>query len=613
MNEQVASKLRALSNPLLLCLLLAAATLAVYWPVIHCDFLNYDDPVYFTANPRVLTGLTSANVAWAFTTGHAGNWHPLTWLSLMVDAQCFGPGPAGPHFTNLLFHTANTVLLFLLLRRLTAATWRSALVAALFALHPLHVESVAWVSERKDVLSAFFGLLSLLAYAHYARAEISNRKSEIGTYTLALFFFALGLMSKPMLVTLPFLMLLLDFWPLKRISDFRFPISDLKCLLLEKIPFLALSAAACVVTFIVQQNSGAVATLVKVPMTSRLENAFVSIARYLGGTFWPMSLATPYPHPGHWPVLAALMAFALFAGLCAAAVCFRKQFPFAFTGWFWFAGALVPVIGLVQVGNAAMADRYTYLPLIGVFIVLVWGAGVAVANWRLPRPLVAAVALLLLLAAAGRTRDQIGCWQNSGTLFTHALAVTENNYVAENNLGTWFSKNGQIADAMDCFRRSLQIQPDNPDALFNLGNAFARLGNWDEALANYQRAIQIAPDQPDILVNLGFALAEKKQFADAIADFEAALKLDPDSAGAHNNLASVLFIQHRFDEAALHYREALRLTPDDPRIYVNLGDVLVRLGQIPDAVKCYQEALRLNPGDAAAAARLRAVGAVVPK
>jgi Flp pilus assembly protein TadD len=429
---------------------------------------------------------------------------------------------------------------------------------------------------------------------------------------LALFFFALGLMSKPMLVTLPFLMLLLDWWPLNRISDFRFPISDLKRLLLEKIPFLALSAAACVVTFIVQQHGGAVATLVKVPMTGRLENAFVSFARYLGKTFWPVSLATPYPHPGHWPVMAALLAFALFAGLCTAAVWFRKQFPFAFTGWFWFAGALVPVIGLVQVGNAAMADRYTYLPLIGVFITLVWGAGVAVAHWRLPRPL-AAAALLLLLAAVWRTRDQIGCWQNSGTLFTHALAVTENNYVAENNLGTWFSKNGQVADAMDCFRRSLQIQPDNPDALFNLGNAFARLGNWDEAITNYQRVLQVAPPKADIFVNLGLALAAKKQFADAVAEFEAALKLDPDSADAHNNLAAVLFIEHRFDEAARHYREALRLAPDDPRIYANLGDVLVRLGQIPDAVKCYQEALRLNPGDAAVAARLRDVGAESPK
>jgi Tfp pilus assembly protein PilF len=613
-NEQTARQFRALSHPALLGLLLVAVTLAVFWPVVHCDFLNYDDPDYFTANPHVQTGLTSANVAWAFTTGHAGNWHPLTWLSLMLDAEWSGPGPAGPHFTNLLFHTANTVLLFLLLRRLTAAAWRSALVAALFALHPLHVESVAWVAERKDVLSAFFGLLTLLAYTRYAQGRSApNSQPSTLNYLLALFFFALGLMSKPMLVTLPFLMLLLDWWPLKRISGFRLPISGLKHLLLEKIPFFVLSAASCAVTFIVQQKGGAVAALVKIPMTGRLENALVSIARYLGKTFWPVSLASPYPLPGHWPVLTVLLAFALVAGLCVAAVGFRKRFPFAFTGWFWFAGMLVPVIGLIQVGNAALADRYTYLPLIGVFIILVWGTGEAVANWRLPRPVVAAITLLLLLAAGWRTRNQIGCWQNSGTLFTHTLAVTQNNYVAENNLGTWLSGTGHIPEAMDRFRRSLQIQPDNPDALFNLGNAFARLANWDEAITNYQRALQIAPAQADLLDNLGFALAAKKQFAEAVANFEAALKLDPDSADAHNNLATVLFIEHRYDEAARHYREALRLTPNDPVIFDNLGDVLVRLGQIPDAVKCYQEALRLKPGDARAGAKLQSLGAAVPK
>ena len=629
MNEQVASKFRALSNPVLVCLLLAAVTLTVYWPVMHCEFLNYDDPDYFTANPHVKTGLTTANVAWAFTTGHTSNWHPLTWLSLMLDAELSGPGPAGPHFTNLLFHTANTVLLFLLLRSLTAAVWRSALVAALFALHPLHVESVAWVAERKDVLSTLFGLLSLWAYASYARRAASNGKRPADVepppspahfmprallfYGLSLLLFALGLMSKPMLVTLPLVMLLLDWWPLKRIFDFRFSISGLKPLLLEKIPFFTLSATSCVVTFIVQQKGGAVAGLVEISMAGRIENALVSVARYLGKTFWPATLAVPYPHPGHWPLLPTLLALGLFAGLCAAAVVLRKKYPFVFTGWFWFAGTLVPVIGLVQVGNAAMADRYTYLPLTGVFIVLVWGGAEAVAKWRLPQLPVAVIVPVLLLAVALRTRDQIGYWQNSGTLFAHTLDVTENNYVAEHNLGTWLSKNGRIADAMDCFRRSLQIRPDNPDALFNLGNAFAKLGNWDEAIGNYQHALQITPAQADILDNLGFALAAKKHFAEAVTNFEASLKLDPDSADAHNNLATVLFIEHRFDEAARHYREALRLAPDDPQIYANLGDDLVRLGQIPEAVKCYQEALRLKPGDALVEARLRALGVEVAK
>ncbi len=522
----------------------------------------------------------------------------------MLDVELFGKGPAGPHLTNLLLHTANTVLLFLLFRRLTAATWRSAIVAALFALHPLHVESVAWVAERKDVLSTCFGLLALLFYSRHVTSSIASPVTRHSSlfYWLALLLFALGLMCKPMLVTLPLVMLLLDYWPLKRISDLR-------RLLLEKIPFFALSAASCVVTFIAQQKGGAIASLVKVPMADRLENAFVSYARYLGGTFYPVSLANPYPHPGHWPLLFALLAFALFVGLCGTAIYLMKRFPFVFTGWFWFVGTLIPVIGLIQVGNAAMADRYTYLPLIGLFIVLVWGAGEAVAIWRLSQPSVTAIALLLLASASWRTREQIGFWQNSGTLFTHTLAVTENNYVAENNLGTWLSGNGQVAEAMEHFRLSLQIQPDNPDALFNLGNACAKLGNWDEAIEDYQDALKIAPAQADILDNLGFAMVVKKQYAEAVTNFEASLKLDPDSADTRNNFATVLFIEHRFDEAAQQYREALRLNPDDPRIYTNLGDALTRLGQIPDAVKCYQEALRLDPGDAVVEARLQALGA----
>jgi Flp pilus assembly protein TadD len=610
-------------NPAVLCLLLAAITMVVWWPVVHCDFLNYDDPDYYTANPHVQTGLTWANIVWAFTTGHASNWHPITWLSLMLDAAFSGKEPAGPHFTNLLFHAANTVLLFLLLRRLTrlredasawqaAATWRSALVAALFALHPLHVESVAWVSERKDVLSAFFGLLSLWAYARYVRElKVPGSKFKV-FYALALMIFALGLMSKPMLVTLPLLMLLLDWWPLQRFkvqgSEFR-----VQKLIREKIPFFILSAVSCVVTFIAQQKGGTVAALVKIPMTGRIENAFVSCARYLGKTFWPATLATPYPLPGQWPVGQVLLAATAFAGLCAAAIILRRKFPFLFTGWFWFVIMLIPVIGLVQVGNAAMADRYTYLPLVGVFIVLVWGLGEIVVHWRVPQPIVAILALGLLLAAALRMRDQIGYWQNSGTLFSHTLAVTKNNFVAENDFGAWLSKHGQVMEAIDHFHRSLQIEPDNPDAIFNLGNACAQLGDWDEAIADYQRALHVAPARADLLDNLGRALAARKQYAEAITNFEAALKLDPDSANAHNNLATVLFIEHQFDEAARHYREALRLSPGDARIYANLGDTLVRLGQTPEAAKCYQEALQLDPGNASLQAKLRALGAEVPR
>jgi Flp pilus assembly protein TadD len=639
---------RALSNPVCLCLLLAAVTLVVYWPVTRYDFVNYDDPDYFSSNTHVQAGLTSDNVGWAFCTGYASNWHPLTWLSLMLDRELSGPGPAGPHFTNLFFHLANTMLLFLLLRQLTglrpdtgigalasaqpgsstqaAANWRSAFVAALFALHPLHVESVAWISERKDVLSTFFGLLALVFYTRYAQKKSTDkgRASSATTeslaldprrstldYYLALFFFALGLMSKPMLVTLPLAMLLLDWWPLQRVTSGQWQVASVRSLVWEKIPFFILSAISCVVTFIAQQKGGAVVKLAGISMTDRVANAFVSYARYLDKTLWPAPLANPYPHPGHWEFPLVIYSVALVAGLSAIAVLFARRFPFFFTGWFWFAGTLVPVIGLVQVGDAAMADRYTYLPLIGVLIVLVWGAGAVCANWRVPGPLIIFLAAIILTACAWRTRDQSDCWKNSGTLFRHTLAVTENNYVACNDLGTWLSGNGQVAEAMDYFRKSLQIKPDNPDALYNLGNAFARLGNWDEAINNYQHALQITPNQPDILNNLGFALAAKKQFADAVVCFEAALKLNPDYADAHNNLATVLFIQKSFNEAIRHFREALRITPGNPQIYSNLGDALVKQGQMAEAVKSYQEALRLKPGDPEIKAKLQALGAQI--
>jgi Flp pilus assembly protein TadD len=626
---------RALSNPVCLCLLLVAVTLVVYWPVTHCDFVNYDDPDYFTSNPHVLNGLTAASVTWAFTTSYAANWHPLTWLSLMLDAELFGQGPAGPHLTNLLFHAANAVLLFLLFRRLTLTTWRSAFVAALFALHPLHVESVAWISERKDVLSTFFGLLALLFYARYAqkRSRVESRESNAPTkslaldprpstfdYSLALLFFALGLMSKPMAVTLPFVMLLLDWWPLGRISDFGFRIPDLKKasqlltfsrLILEKIPFFVLSAISCVVTFIAQQKGGAVVKLVRIPMTGRIENAFVSYARYLGKTFWPVALGNPYPHPGHWSAEWVVCSAVLVIGLSVAAVWLGRKLPFVPVGWFWFVGTLIPVIGLVQVGGQSMADRYSYLPLVGLFVILAWGGGELWRQQCWPKPFLVLAAGLLLVASAWRTRIQVSCWQNTETLFLHAMAVTQNNVVACNKLGSFYSRQGRLAEAMEYYFKALQINPDDPDVLYDLGNAYAQRGDWDNAIRSYRHALQVTPDQADLLNNLGFALVAKKQYAEAVANFEAALKLDPDSASAHNNLATVLFIQHHYNEAAQHFREATRLTPDDPQVCANLGDALVKQGQTAEAVRCYQEALRLKPGDLQIRAKLQALGAPI--
>jgi Tfp pilus assembly protein PilF len=606
--------------------LLVVVTLVVYWPVVRCGFLNMDDPYYFAANPHILSGLKGTNVVWAFTTGYMSNWHPLTWLSLMLDAQLFGPGPAGPHFTNLLFHLANTFLFFLLLRRLmsfrpgqnieaaatpAAATRRSAFIAALFALHPLHVESVAWVAERKDVLSGFFFLLTLWAYVRYAlsveTSEVPSPKSRV-FYGLALIFFALGLMSKPMLVTLPLVMLLLDWWPLRRVASGKWQVAGVRGLVWEKTPFFLLVVISCVVTFIVQQKSGAVGTLTVLPISERISNVFVSYARYLGKTLWPMTLAIPYPHPGHWLFWPVLGDVVLFVALCAAAVWWGRKFPFVPVGWFWFVGMLVPVIGLVQVGDQAMADRYTYLPLTGIFIILVWGAAELGARWHLHGMVLGFLAAILLIGCAWRTREQVGYWQDSRTLFDHARSLAENNYEACNDLGFWMSKHGAVSEAVECFQESLRVKPNNVDALFNLGNAMSHFGQWDEAVDYYLRVLQITPNQADVLNNLGMALTARKQYTEAIASFEQALKANPDSVSAHNNLATVLFIQHRYDEAAGQYREAIRLMPDNPHLYANLGDALVKQGQTAEAMKCYQEALRLNPEDLQTKAKLQALG-----
>jgi protein O-mannosyl-transferase len=607
---------RAVSRPLNVCLFLAVLTLAVYWRVLSCEFIDYDDPDYFSRNPQVLAGLSWAGIGWAFTTFSSANWHPVTWLSLMLDATLFGAGPAGPHLTNVLLHTANAVLLFWLLWRLTARIWPGAAAAALFAWHPLHVESVAWVAERKDVLSGLFFMLTLLAWERYARSKQTlNPQLSALNYSLAVCFFALGLMSKPMLVTLPFVLLLLDFWPLKRfaICDLRFAILRLVG---EKIPFFLLAAASCVVTFIAQRQGGAVVALTRLSLPLRLENAFVSYARYLGKTFWPTALATPYPHPefwlahpppGFWSAGLVWFSVALVAGLTVAAVWCWRKFPFVTVGWLWFIGTLVPVIGLVQVGTQSMADRYTYLPLIGVFIIFTWGVAEIQARWRLSRAGMAWLAAGLLAACAARARNQMEVWQNDGSLFFHALTVTRNNYVACVNLGTWFSKNGQIDETLRCFDMALKMNPSDPLVLYDVGNAYAKIGYWDEAIGQYRRALQITPDEPDILNNLGLALSATKQYPEAAARFEAALKLKPDLSGAHNNLAAVLYMEHRYAEAAEHYREAIRLAPDDPRIQVNLGDTLVRLGQPAEARRCYQAALRLNPGDPQVLQKLQAL------
>ena len=596
---------RIFSRPGLIGVVLFVVTLAVYWPVAHYDFINFDDPDYFFSNPHVLSGLKPDNIVWAFTTGHASNWHPLTWLSLMLDAECFGAGPAGPHLTNLFFHALNAVLLFWLLKKLTGADFPSAFVAALFAWHPLHVESVAWISERKDVLSTCFGLLSFLSY-HYYTGQNYTRSGRRAGYGLALFCFALSLMAKPMLVTMPFILLLLDWWPLGRLS-LSGRGSDWRRLLLEKVPFLALSVLSSVVTFLVQKKGGAMTTLNDFTLPERLENVFVSYARYLGKLVWPNPLANPYPLVKHWDLGVVIFAVVLVIGLSVLAVLSARKYPFIFMGWFWFIGTLVPVIGLVQVGIQSMADRYTYVPLIGIFIIIAWGAAAMSVHGLVPRILTGIVAAIILIACVVQTRVQLGFWKDNETLFHHTLAVTKDNYLAYNNLGTWLSKHGHVPEALDCFQKSLAINPYDTEVLYNCGNAFSKLGDWDAAIINYERSLKIKSDQGDVLGNLGFAFAAKKQYTNAIVCLSEALTLEPDSSEIHNNLASILFIGHEYGPAEEQFRAALRLTPDNPQIYINLGDTLAREQKIPEAAQCYQQALALKPDDVQAKQKLQAL------
>jgi Flp pilus assembly protein TadD len=580
------------------CIGLVSAVLLVFGQSVRHQFVNYDDDEYFAANPAVQAGLTQRSVAWAFTSTHAANWHPLTWLSLMLDVELFGPGPGGPHFTNVLLHAANTVLLFLVLLRMTNAHWRSALVAALFALHPLHVESVAWVSERKDVLSMFFGLLALLAYAKYASrtthhvSRITHHEAESPihcppstvwrSYALALSFFALSLMSKPMFVTLPFVMLLLDFWPLQRVSGVRCQVSgtgptpersvvnrhsaigNRQCnwalVIREKIPFFILSAVSCWITMAAQ--SGAVQPLNRLSLGIRTVNAVVSFGRYLGKTFWPVDLAIPYPHYGYgsFRLFCACAALLLAVTLCA--VWAWRRFPFLFTGWFWFLGTLVPVIGLVQVGMQSMADRYTYLPLIGVFIIVAWGGSELFERWKLPGFVPWSLAVLVLASLAARAAVQVGFWKDSETLFLHSIAVTQGNDAAHYNLGDYYFQQGRYDDAVRHHEQAIAIRPSNDDALNNLGAALAMKGELDAAAARIREAIRLRPDRADAHYNLGNVLVMQCKLDEAESAYAEALRLKPDYPEAHNNLANVLVLQGRREEAAQHYRETLRLNPN---------------------------------------------------
>jgi protein O-mannosyl-transferase len=578
----------------LICLLLSLVTLAVFLPVARHEFINYDDPDYVTRNAMVLNGLSWHGAVWAFTSGAAGNWHPFTWLSHMLDVQLFGLWAGGHHLINVLFHIANTLALFLILNGMTRALWRSALVAALFALHPLHVESVAWVSERKDVLSAFFFLLTLWAYTRYAQSLRSAARSTLHApafYALALFFFTLGLMSKPMLVTLPFVLLLLDYWPLGRIQvSSPFVIRHLSSLIREKLPFFALAMASSIVTFVVQQKGGAVASAEQLPVPLRLANALVAYFRYLGKAVWPDHLAVFYPHPGYWPWWQVVGAALVLGAMSTLVIAVGRRQPALLVGWLWFVGMLVPVIGLVQVGLQSMADRYSYLPLIGLFILLVW----AVPEGWLNRKAFVFGTAALLAAGAAATFQQVRVWRTAESLFRHATAVTQKNYLAYHNLGSALARMDQADEATRCFEMALAIRSNYPDAQYDLGVIAARRGEWDEAVARYRAALQLKPKFPEAHNNLGNVLSELGRKDEAARHFAAAVQFKPDFPEALNNLANVEAAQGNLAEAIRHYERVVWLRPKHPEAYCNLGLALDRLGKQEEAVASFRRALKCD-------------------
>jgi len=612
---------------LLSCLLLAGAVLWAFLPALSNDFTGYDDPDYVTSNVHVQRGLTAEGIRWAFTSVEAANWHPLTWISHQLDVEIFGLEPWGHHFSNILLHLISTILLFVLLRQSTGASGRSLAVALLFGVHPLRAESVAWVAERKDVLSAFFFFLSLWAYITYAQRSAQKggigetRSPRLVPYLLSLVALILGLLSKPMLVTLPFVLLLLDVWPLRRWSVLNY-----KRLLIEKTPHFAAAGLVSAVTFLTQKHGGAVNQ--SIPLIARIENAPVAVVRYLAKLFWPLKLAPFYPPELNWSglVIGASVCFLILVS--AVMVWQLRARPWAFSGWYWFVGMLVPVIGLIQVGEQSMADRYSYLPSVGILVLLVWGVNEltgAAMEGKLSGILVCATGVTLALL----TRVQVGYWKDTETLFRHALTVTEHNYLAHYNLGTALEKQNRLQEALQELKAGIDEKPNYAEAYNNLGITSDKLGNLEEALSNYatasrlranyadphnnrgvtleklgrsdeameeyQTALKLRPDYADARYNLGVAYGRQGKLELAAKEFETLLRLQPNLGDVHNNLAVTLDRQGKLDEAMVHYREAVRLNPGSATAHFNLGVAFARKGNLDQAVVEFQTALEIKP------------------
>lgn len=567
--------------------------------MVDHGFISFDDDDYLTANPVVRQGLTWDGLVWAFSAPRVYNWHPLAWLSHMLDVQLFGLNAGAHHLMGLFLHIANSLLLFGVLRAMTGAPWRSGIVAALFALHPLHVESVAWAAERKDLLSTLFWLLTLGLYHRYTQAPGIRRSWPV------LLCYAVGLTAKQMAVTLPFLLLLLDYWPLRRTAPQPLRRSLLGPLVREKLPLLVLAAGASLLIYLIQAQTGIVKSSAVFPVADRVANALVAYVAYLFKTLWPLHLAVFYPHPGAALSLwTAAAAAALLAAVTVAVL--RSGKPYLSVGWFWYLGTLVPVIGLVQVGVQGMADRYTYVPLIGIFIMAVWGGADLAARWRVPAAVRAGAVAAVLAALTVLTWFQVGTWRDDLTLYRHAVKVTAGNDWAEYNLGLALMARDRDDEALAHFQEAVRLQPRYADAFLNIGVIRARQDRLDEAAASFGRALALEPANREALLNLSLALTKQGRTAAAAARLDQLRRLSPGDPEAWFLTGIVRLRAEDTSGAEAAYHEALRLRPAYPEAHNNLGILLARQGRIPAAIDHFREALRLRPAYPEAARNLDA-------
>ncbi|MGB9498840.1 MAG: tetratricopeptide repeat protein [Dissulfuribacterales bacterium] len=634
-RSREASLLKHKYRQVLICLFIVASTLAVYWNVGSYEFINFDDQLYVAENSHVQQGITPANIFWAFNPlkkSSQAYWHPLTWISHMADCQLFGLDAGKHHLTSLAIHIINAILLFLCLNQLTGAMWKSAFVAALFAVHPLNVDSVAWISERKNLLSTFFWILTMMAYARYAK------KPSMGRYLMVFSAMAAGLLSKPMLVTLPCVLLLLDFWPMGRINSKWIKVSSPGFfrkstparLVLEKTPLLVLSLASTAMSIVSLKNQSQIVPDNFSPMALRIENAIVSYIKYLAKIFWPRDMAVFYPFPHSIPPREWAGAAILLVCIFTSVILLIKKAPYAATGWFWFFGALVPVIGIIQGGRwPAMADRWTYVPAIGIFIIISWGGSVILQRFfkkSAPKLLIATTLIFTLMIIS---RTQASYWKNSITLFTHAMSVTKNNGVAYYNLGAAIGEKGRIDEAIKYYYAGLKILPNNERAHVNLANALAQKGKTDEALTHYQIALKLKPMEDKAFVGLGSIFTQKKEYKKAIGYYLKALKINPKNSIAHVNIGKLMVLRGEIAQAVFHFKKAINInpkeqtankylnhlalvqkkiapyatkiskqidsSPDNPMLYIKLADLYKSAGIFDKAIPLYKKAVSIKP------------------